>query len=134
MDNCLGTGQEQPKDVPFKQSPTSQKYIGQRYQNTNHLTILVICICFATFYYGYCLSFISAISLKTYGKFFGEWASEHSTYGWLIGCFPIGGAIGSAVARVLIKYFSRRYIHFLFQENAYYLQYLCCHHCWTFAD
>lgn len=108
MDQCIPAVQEQPKDVPFTRSEASQKYIGVRYQNNGYLTAIVIFICFSAIYYGYCLSFISAVGHDAYVHYFGKWAGESSTYGWLIGCFPLGGAIGSGCARLLIKFLSRK--------------------------
>ena len=108
MEQCMSTGQQQPKDIPFKKSEASQKYIGVRYQNNNYLTAIVITICFSAIYYGYCLSLVSAVNHDIYVQYFGKWAGESSTLGWLIGCFPLGGAVGSATARLLLKLLSRR--------------------------
>jgi hypothetical protein len=110
MDQCLSVGEGQPKDIPFTRSENSQKYIGVRYQNNNYLTAIVVFICFSAIYYGYCLSFVSAIAHHDWEHFFGKWAGQSSTLGWLIGCFPLGGAIGSGLARLFIKLASRKYL------------------------
>lgn len=54
----------QPKDIPFKKSPSVKLVSGPKYQNTKYLTACVIVICFSTLYYGLCLSMISAINAK----------------------------------------------------------------------
>lgn len=66
MASILYIGNQQPKDIPFRKSDASLTHIGVKYKNTKYLTTLVIFICFSAFYYGYCLSFTSAISSKIY--------------------------------------------------------------------
>lgn len=71
MTSILCTGEQQPKDIPFRKSDASLKHIGVKYKNTKYLTAVVIFICFSAFYYGYCLSFTSAIPSKIYKEYFG---------------------------------------------------------------
>lgn len=42
------------------------------YQNVGHLTLIVVSLCLASFYFGFCLTFISNVSSDTMVLYFGS--------------------------------------------------------------
>lgn len=72
---------------------------------------MVFIIFMSTFYYGLCLTMISAVSPKALQESFGPWAGETATIGLLIGFFPIGGALGAIISKIFLKYFTRKYMN-----------------------
>ncbi len=78
------------------------------YQNTCHLIVIVIFLCFSSFYFGFSLAYLSSVQSTTLALYFGPAAGKSSTIGGLIGGLPIGAAFGALCAPIFMRLFSRK--------------------------
>jgi hypothetical protein len=64
----------------------------------------------STFYFGYCLTYLSTIPTNDMISLFGNITQKPSIKGLLIAILPIGAAVGAFISSFLMGCFSRRYI------------------------
>ena len=72
--------------------------------------LFAICsfLCCSSFYFGYCLTYISTIPPATMALYFGQAAGKASVIGVLIGAMVVGAAFGALSAPLLLKLTTRK--------------------------
>lgn len=80
------------------------------YHNKGQLTFIIAGLCLSTFYFGYNLTYLSTIPTNTLNDTFGTDSTKPVVYGILIGCIPIGAAIGALLAPLFMKCLTRKYL------------------------
>ena len=79
------------------------------FRNEASLTGRVIVMCFMTFYFGYCLAYLSTISQSILAVPFTEHIKDERVFGPCLGLIPLGAAVGVIIAQFTMNRFSRRY-------------------------
>ncbi len=79
-----------------------------RYQNVGKLRVKIMIVCLSTFYFGYCLNYLSIISSSTMIEFFGSESQQSTVKGFLIGVLSLGAALGAFIAPFFMKCLTRR--------------------------
>ena len=81
----------------------------QKPVNLLKLTLIVTLISLSSFYFGYCLTYLSTIPKSTLAKYYGILiTSSDSTLPILTGAMPVGGIFGSLLANLVMRKFTRR--------------------------
>jgi hypothetical protein len=79
-----------------------------KYKNTKQLALIISVLCLSTFYYGYCLTYLSSVPSATMKSVFGPDSQIPFVNGCLIGSLCVGAAFGSLISTFLMKILSRR--------------------------
>jgi hypothetical protein len=64
----------------------------------------------ASFYFGFCLTFLSNVNSSILIQYFGASASNQGVVGGLIGGLPVGAAFGALLAPFFMKVLTRKYL------------------------
>jgi hypothetical protein len=70
--------------------------------------LVVISLCLASFYFGFCLTFLSNVQPTTMVTYFGPSAGDSGVLGGLIGGMPIGAAFGALAAPFFMRILTRK--------------------------
>lgn len=77
-------------------------------KNTASLVNRLSVLCLTTFYFGYCLVYISALGFGALVEAYGTKLNLSYVKGLLIGCLTLGAMLGSIVAIFLVPLTTRR--------------------------
>lgn len=79
------------------------------YKNVPKLVFVCSILCLSSFYFGYCLTYISTINPHILATYFGQNAGEETVIGILIGSLVVGAAAGALITPFLLGFLSRKY-------------------------
>lgn len=86
----------------------TKKEMAPRYRNVNSLTGTVIILCFQTWYFGYCLTYLSTCSPDILAVPFTDTIKLEAVIGPCMGLIPFGAALGVIIANLVMPRTSRR--------------------------
>lgn len=89
------------------------------------LRLKISLLCLSTFYWGFCLAYLSTLSTQTLINVFGEECRSSTVRGFLIGVLTLGAAVGAFTSPFWMKCLTRRYFFECYFRNMILLFNIC---------